>query len=79
MSNISRDYEKKQVLEILKKTSYSTSPSLIENLNRFKEETKEVQHGYECGVLIEDFTDINQNGKWDNKEPYIDYPNNSEY
>ena len=27
----------------------------------------------------EDFTDINQNGEWDEEEPYIDYPNNSEY
>ena len=30
----------------------------IRSLNRFKDEAKEVQHGYECGVTIEDFSDI---------------------
>ena len=30
----------------------------ISGLKRFKEEVKEVNHGYECGVMIENFTDI---------------------
>ena len=30
----------------------------ISGLKRFKEEIKEVNHGYECGVMIENFTDI---------------------
>jgi translation initiation factor IF-2 len=30
----------------------------IRSLKRFKDEAKEVQHGYECGVTIEDFSDI---------------------
>ena len=30
----------------------------IRSLKRFKDEAKEVQHGYECGVTIEDFNDI---------------------
>lgn len=30
----------------------------ISSLKRFKEDTKEVQSGYECGVMIENFNDI---------------------
>ena len=30
----------------------------IDSLKRFKEEVKEIQKGYECGVMIEDFSDI---------------------
>ena len=30
----------------------------IGSLKRFKDEVKEVQHGYECGVMIENFSDI---------------------
>ena len=33
----------------------------IGSLKRFKDEAKEVQHGYECGVMIEDFGDIKAN------------------
>lgn len=33
----------------------------IGSLKRFKDETKEVQQGYECGVMIEDFKDIKVN------------------
>tara|TARA_B100001123_G_C15335308_1_gene1032604 strand:- start:1052 stop:3301 length:2250 start_codon:yes stop_codon:yes gene_type:complete len=33
----------------------------IGSLKRFKDEAKEVQHGYECGVTIEDFNDIKIN------------------
>ena len=33
----------------------------ISGLKRFKEEVKEVNHGYECGVMIEKFTDIKEN------------------
>ena len=30
----------------------------IDSLKRFKDEVKDVQQGYECGVMIEDFSDI---------------------
>ena len=30
----------------------------IGSLKRFKNEAKEVQHGYECGVMIENYSDI---------------------
>ncbi len=30
----------------------------IESLKRFKDDTKEVQDGYECGIMIENFNDI---------------------
>ncbi|MFA6055144.1 MAG: EF-Tu/IF-2/RF-3 family GTPase, partial [Thermodesulfovibrionales bacterium] len=30
----------------------------IASLKRFKEDTKEVQAGYECGIMIENFNDI---------------------
>ncbi len=33
----------------------------ISSLKRFKEEVKEVNHGYECGVMIENFADIKVN------------------
>ncbi len=33
----------------------------IGSLKRFKDEVKEIQHGYECGVMIEDFSDIKVN------------------
>lgn len=33
----------------------------IGSLKRFKEEVKEVQHGYECGIMIENFSDIKEN------------------
>ena len=33
----------------------------IRGLKRFKEEVKEVNHGYECGIMIENFTDIKEN------------------
>ena len=33
----------------------------ISSLKRFKDEVKEVQHGYECGIMIENFTDIKVN------------------
>ena len=33
----------------------------IGSLKRFKDEAKEVLHGYECGVTIEDFNDIKIN------------------
>ena len=33
----------------------------INSLKRFKEEVKEVKHGYECGVMIENYSDIKIN------------------
>ena len=33
----------------------------INSLKRFKEEVKEVKHGYECGVMIENYSDIKTN------------------
>jgi translation initiation factor IF-2 len=33
----------------------------INSLKRFKEEVKEVNHGYECGVMIENYSDIKTN------------------
>ena len=30
----------------------------ISSLKRFKDEVKEVKNGYECGVMIENYTDI---------------------
>ena len=33
----------------------------IKSLKRFKDEVKEVQQGYECGVMIDDFSDIKIN------------------
>ena len=33
----------------------------IGSLKRFKDEVKEIKHGYECGVMIEDFSDIKVN------------------
>ena len=33
----------------------------IDSLKRFKEEVKEVKHGYECGVMIENYLDIKIN------------------
>jgi len=30
----------------------------LSSLKRFKEDTKEVQAGYECGILIENFNDL---------------------
>jgi translation initiation factor IF-2 len=33
----------------------------INSLRRFKEEVKEVKHGYECGVMIENYADIKIN------------------
>jgi translation initiation factor IF-2 len=32
--------------------------SKISSLRRFKDDTKEVQSGYECGIGIENFNDI---------------------
>ena len=37
------------------------SNGVIRSLKRFKDEVKEVQQGYECGVMIEDFSDIKVN------------------
>ena len=34
---------------------------VIGSLKRFKNEVKEVQQGYECGVMIEEFSDIKVN------------------
>ena len=33
----------------------------ISSLKRFKEEVKEVKNGYECGIMIEDYSDIKVN------------------
>ena len=33
----------------------------INSLKRFKEEVKEVKNGYECGVMIENYSDIKIN------------------
>ena len=33
----------------------------INSLKRFKEEVKEVKTGYECGVMIENYSDIKVN------------------
>ena len=33
----------------------------ISNLKRFKEEVKEVKQGFECGVVVENFSDIKMN------------------
>ena len=33
----------------------------ISSLKRFKEEVKEVKTGYECGVMIENYSDIKTN------------------
>jgi translation initiation factor IF-2 len=33
----------------------------ISSLKRFKDEAKEVKHGYECGIMIEKFSDIKVN------------------
>ena len=33
----------------------------IVSLKRFKDEVKEIQKGYECGVMIQDFSDIKVN------------------
>ncbi|HKN19328.1 MAG TPA: hypothetical protein VJW95_05980, partial [Dissulfurispiraceae bacterium] len=30
----------------------------IDSLKRFKEDTKEVQTGYDCGITIENFNDL---------------------
>jgi translation initiation factor IF-2 len=30
----------------------------IDSLKRFKEDVKEVQSGYECGISVENFNDI---------------------
>ena len=34
---------------------------IFHTASRFKDEAKEVQHGYECGIKIEDFIDIKVN------------------
>ena len=34
---------------------------LISSLKRFKEEVKEVKIGYECGIMIENYSDIKVN------------------
>ena len=31
---------------------------LISSLKRFKEEVKEVKNGFECGVMLENYSDI---------------------
>ena len=33
----------------------------IKSLKRLKEEVKEVKNGYECGVMIDNYTDIKVN------------------
>ena len=40
----------------------------ISSIRRFKEDVKEVQQGYECGLSLENFQDIKQG---DVVEPYI--------
>ena len=40
----------------------------ILSIRRFKEDVKEVQQGYECGLSLENFQDIKQG---DVVEPYI--------
>ena len=40
----------------------------IHSIRRFKEDVKEVQQGYECGLSLENFQDIKQG---DVVEPYI--------
>ena len=37
------------------------SNSLQDVVKNFKEEVKEVKNGYECGVMIENFSDIKVN------------------
>jgi translation initiation factor IF-2 len=32
----------------------------ISSLKRFKDDVREVQHGYECGIGIEQFNDIKE-------------------
>ena len=32
----------------------------IESLRRFKEDVKQVKSGYECGIALEDFTDVKE-------------------
>ena len=40
----------------------------INSVRRFKEDVKEVQQGYECGLSLENFQDIKQG---DVVEPYL--------
>ena len=34
--------------------------SRVGSLRRFKEDVREVQSGYECGISVENFTDVHE-------------------
>lgn len=44
---------------IIERNNEKIFEGYIESLKRFQEDVKEVNQGYECGIKIKDFNDIN--------------------